>query len=159
MHKVTTPYEEFIQTIKAYPTPIRCLVVGRYHDYGELEHTPTRITPYKHLSLKMRLYRSLPLISTLAGCIRLIEAIKAPLHPKDRCAHKIELLCGVVELLGLGILLFIFDLVRCVLALMLSTLSMLALDFTTAVSCLSHPVSQRMLRFSTFLGELSELII
>lgn len=160
MHAVTTPYEEFIQTIQTYPSPINCLVVGRYHDYGELEHTPKRILPYtSQMPLKKRLYRSLPFISTLAGSIRILEAIKAPLHPKDRCAHKIELLCGVIELLGLGILLFIFDIVRYVLAFIFSLLSMLALDSATVISRFSHPASQQMLRFSMFLGELSEVII
>ncbi|WP_201456952.1 hypothetical protein [Chlamydia sp. 17-3921] len=149
-------YEEFTDATNKWPLPLRTLVIGRRYDYSELEHSPNRILPFKSMSIICRLYRSLPIISTTAGIIRLIEVEAGPVHPKDYHFRNVEILCGVTELLGLGILLLALDVLRCFLALILSFFSTTIYAIAKKIPCLSHKNFLRISDFSEYLGKISD---
>ncbi|SPN73370.1 hypothetical protein C10C_0190 [Chlamydia serpentis] len=115
-------YINFLNTAASWPKPLRILVQGRYFVDSELIETPYRIRDFKSTSLPLRVYRSLPIVSTVAGIIRLIEASSGPIHSKDKTKYRLEIVQAIVEILGLGILILVIDIVRCVLAILIAVI-------------------------------------
>ncbi|ACZ33192.1 hypothetical protein CPK_ORF00723 [Chlamydia pneumoniae LPCoLN] len=139
-------YEDFANVASSWPKSLRALVQGRYFVDSELKETPYRIHDFKKTPIHHRLYRSLPIISTIGGIIRLIEAHSGPIHPRDKMKYRFEVLQAVIEILGLGVLILVFDIIRCFLAFLVAIILSLLLYCNSTFTCVQNlSFTERML--------------